>query len=148
VRNARKLSGKTWNETEVSEVGSFDAMTRCRALTGVDTASYLLHSMAAFGNFSDLDRRSAEHSIEACIACGVKTIMYLGGLGRRETASQHLQSRLEPGDILACRPDCIRTIWFRAGVFIGSGRMVRWNTMTSGRWPISKRTSGSCSEPR
>jgi hypothetical protein len=42
-------------------------------------------------------------------------------LGKKETASKHLRSRLETGEILSSRPDRIQTLWFRAGVIIGSG---------------------------
>jgi len=52
---------------------------------------------------------------------GEKEIIYLGGLGLRESASPHLASRLETGEILSNRPDLIRTLWFRAKVIIGSG---------------------------
>jgi hypothetical protein len=51
----------------------------------------------------------------------VKRIIYLGGLGEAETASKHLLSRLETGEILSARPENIRTIWFRAAVIIGAG---------------------------
>jgi hypothetical protein len=51
----------------------------------------------------------------------VKRLIYLGGLGVKETASKHLLSRIETGEILSARPDRLQTIWFRAGVIIGAG---------------------------
>ena len=51
----------------------------------------------------------------------MRTIIYLGGLGLRDTASEHLASRMETGEILSSQPDRIRTLWFRAGVIIGAG---------------------------
>jgi uncharacterized protein YbjT (DUF2867 family) len=72
-------------------------------------------------DFSRLDRNSAENFLEACLEQGVQKIIYLGGLGLRESASAHLASRIETGEILASRPDRIRTVWFRAGVILGSG---------------------------
>jgi hypothetical protein len=39
----------------------------------------------------------------------------------KETASKHLRSRIETGEILSAKPDKIQTIWFRAGIIIGSG---------------------------
>jgi uncharacterized protein YbjT (DUF2867 family) len=58
---------------------------------------------------------------DACIAAGVRKIIYLGGLGVKGTASKHLLSRIETGEILSARPDTIVTIWIRAGVIIGAG---------------------------
>jgi len=121
VRNARKLTEKTRQHAEIIEGDSFSPSTLQHALTGVDTAFYLIHSMGANRDFSRLDRQSAENFHKACLEQGVKKIIYLGGLGLRESASPHLASRMETGDILSRRPDRIRTIWFRAGVIIGSG---------------------------
>src|SRR4030043_714154 len=81
----------------------------------------LIHPMAAKADFEELDRRSAANFLEACLAEGVKRIIYLGGLGRKETASRHLLSRIETGEILSSRPDRVQTIWFRAGIIIGAG---------------------------
>ncbi len=93
-----------------------------RALKGIHTAYYLIHSMASKdGDFEELDRRSAENFRDACIRNGVRRIIYLGGLGSRETSSRHLKSRMETGDILSARPKEIQTIWFRASIIIGSG---------------------------
>lgn len=121
VRNAKKLTTKTCQQAEVIEGDSFDTQVLARALEGIDTAYYLIHSMGSDHDFGHLDRISAENFINAAIAAGVKKIIYLGGLGLHGTASKHLASRLETGEILASRPDQIRTLWFRAGVIIGSG---------------------------
>lgn len=121
VRNARKLTAKTSRHAEIFEGDSFQNTTLLHALAGIDTAIYLIHSMGTGRDFSQLDRTSAENFYNACLAQGVRKIIYLGGLGIRESASKHLASRIETGEILSSRPDRIRTIWFRAGVIIGSG---------------------------
>ena len=121
VRNARKLTAKTRSCAEVVEGDTFNHEALDRALEGVDTAYYLIHSMGTGSDFSRLDRVSAENFRNAAIARGVKKIIYLGGLGLRESASKHLASRIETGEILSGRPDRIRTLWFRAGVIIGAG---------------------------
>ena len=72
-------------------------------------------------DYRNLDRVSAENFRDACIAAGVRRIIYLGGLGVKESASEHLLSRIETGEILSAKPDRIETIWLRAGVIIGSG---------------------------
>jgi len=119
VRNRRKLGAGDAGRLEVIEGDTFSPEPLARAVAGIDTAFYLIHSMGA-GNYQELDRQSAENFRDACIRAGVKKIIYLGGLGSKETASRHLLSRIETGEVLSERPE-IRTIWFRAGVIIGSG---------------------------
>jgi len=122
VRDKDKLRfGPEKTGPEVCEGSTFDPVSLRTALRGIDIAYYLIHSMAAKADFEELDRRSAANFLEACLAEGVKRIIYLGGLGLKETASRHLLSRIETGEILSSRPDRIQTIWFRAGVIIGAG---------------------------
>lgn len=113
-------SVKHQQNIEVFEGSSFDVPSLDRALAGVDTAYYLIHSMES-KNFKELDRQSAQNFVDACARAGVKRIIYLGGLGEKESASEHLLSRIETGEILSSKPDQIQTLWFRAGVIIGSG---------------------------
>ncbi|MDP3588031.1 MAG: SDR family oxidoreductase [Sulfuricurvum sp.] len=105
---------------EIFQGNTFDTQSLDRALEGIDTAYYLIHSMASH-NYRELDRKSAQNFLDACIQAGVKRIIYLGGLGEKKSASEHLLSRIETGEILSSRPDAIQTLWFRAGVIIGSG---------------------------
>jgi len=121
VRNAGKVKESVGSGVEVYEGSTFDKDSLPKALEGMDVAYYLIHSMGAKGDFEELDRISAENFREACISAGVKRIIYLGGLGKKETASKHLLSRIETGEILSRRPADIQTIWFRAGIIIGSG---------------------------
>ncbi|UCC39702.1 MAG: SDR family oxidoreductase [Candidatus Aminicenantes bacterium] len=121
VRNERKVRDKYRDQLEIYEGSTFDRESLRKALEAVDVAYYLIHSMGARGDFEKLDRLSAENFLGACIAENVQRIIYLGGLGRKETASKHLLSRIETGEILSSRPDSIQTIWFRAGIIIGSG---------------------------
>lgn len=80
VRNARKLSGRTCQHAQIIEADTFSTEGLRQALTGVDTAFYLIHSMGAGEDFSQLDRQSAANFLDACIDCGVRRIIYLGGL--------------------------------------------------------------------
>ena len=121
VRNKRKVGERVRQSVEIVEGDTFNKEKLALALVGIDVAFYLIHSMGADKDFKSLDRTSAENFRDACIAAGVKKIIYLGGLGVKETASKHLLSRIETGEILSARPDDITTIWFRAGVIIGSG---------------------------
>ncbi|MGE4398350.1 MAG: SDR family oxidoreductase [Campylobacterales bacterium] len=113
-------SVKTSDTVEVAEGSTFDKDSLDDALKGIDTAYYLIHSMES-KNYRELDRKSAQNFLDSCIKNGVKRIIYLGGLGEKESASEHLLSRIETGEILSSRPDVVQTLWFRAGVIIGSG---------------------------
>jgi uncharacterized protein YbjT (DUF2867 family) len=121
VRNTRKVRTSTLQRAEIVEGDTFHREALARATAGIDVAFYLIHSMGAGRDYVRLDRESAENFREACIEAGVRRIIYLGGLGVKKTASRHLRSRLETGEILSDRSDAIQTLWFRAGAIIGSG---------------------------
>ena len=121
VRNRAKVQVAVADRTEVLEGSTFDPDFLKESLDSVDTAFYLVHSMGAKEDYQDLDRRSAENFRDACIGSGVRRIVYLGGLGVKDSASKHLLSRIETGEILSQKSSEIQTIWLRAGVIIGSG---------------------------
>jgi len=143
VRNAAKLSLPASAAVDIVEGSTFDMDALRRAAAGVDTAYYLIHSMGAGKDFTALERRSAENFREACVAGGVRRVVYLGGLGTKETGSEHLRSRIETGEILSARSDRLQTVWFRAGTIIGSGSasfeiiralVAKLPVMTTPRW--------------
>jgi len=121
VRNTAKLGPLPDPRIETFEGSTFEPVSLRRALEGIEVAFYLIHSLGAGGDFPELERKSAVNFREACIEAGVRRIIYLGGLGVRATASEHLRSRLETGELLGARPDRVRLLWFRAGIIIGSG---------------------------
>ena len=121
VRNKNKVQAAIVDKVDIREGSTFDQASLTTALTGVETAFYLIHSMGTTDDYRNLDRDSAENFRAACIASGVKRIIYLGGLGVKESASEHLLSRIETGEVLSAQPDRVQTIWLRAGVIIGSG---------------------------
>jgi len=118
VRNPKSLDPDL--NAEIVQGDTFDRDSLERALEGIDVAYYLIHSLQ-HENYKELDKKSAQNFLDAAIKKGVKRIIYLGGLGVKEHASEHLLSRIETGEILSSRPDKIETIWIRAGVIIGSG---------------------------
>ncbi len=118
VRNPKSLDSDL--NAEIVQGDTFDMDSLERALEGIDVAYYLIHSLQ-HKNYKELDKQSAQNFLYAAIKKGVKRIIYLGGLGVKEHASEHLLSRIETGEILSSRPDKIETIWIRAGVIIGSG---------------------------
>lgn len=119
VRNKKSVTTLDKNVT-VIQGDTFDKESLKEALKDVEVAYYLIHSLSN-ENYKDLDKISAQNFLDVANECGVKRIIYLGGLGvKNENTSEHLLSRIETGEILSSNKN-VQTIWFRAGVIIGSG---------------------------
>ena len=119
VRNKKSVSSLNEN-TQIIEGDTFNKESLKEALRDVEVAYYLIHSLSN-ENYKDLDKISAQNFLDIANECGVKRIIYLGGLGvKNENTSEHLLSRIETGEILSSNKN-VQTIWFRAGVIIGSG---------------------------
>ena len=97
------------------------AATLPAAMDNIDTAYYLVHSMAGGrAGFEERDRLAAENFVRAATAAKVRRVIYLGGLGETGAGlSEHLQSRLEVGAILRAAP--FATTFLRAAVIFGAG---------------------------
>ena len=108
-----------------AEVVAGDVMNKeslLAAMPGVHTAYYMIHSMGATQNFEELDRQAAQNFGRSAKACGVKRIIYLGGLGEEnDDLSPHLRSRQEVGQVLASFD--VPVIELRASIVIGSGSL-------------------------
>lgn len=101
----------------------FDFPKLTKAMDGVDTAYYLLHSMegskSEWGNFANRERRQAQNFLKAAEEAGVKRIIYLGGLVTGDAKlSPHMKSRKEVGQILASGN--IPVTELRASLIIGA----------------------------
>ena len=92
-----------------------------QALEGVEAAYYLIHSLRMEKTrFQETEKRVAQNFVYAADACGLKKIIYLGGLGETsDRISPHLASRMEVGRILS-RARC-PVIRLRAAIIIGTG---------------------------
>ena len=120
VRNKKTISPTILDKVEVIEGDTFNKDALKEALKDVEIAYYLIHSLSN-ENYKDLDKISAQNFLDVAEECGVKRIIYLGGLGvKNEDTSEHLLSRIETGEILSSNKS-VQTIWLRAGVIIGSG---------------------------
>src|SRR4051812_6324101 len=93
-----------------------------RALEGVSTAYYLVHSMepaAGATDFSSRDRQAAENFAGVAGAAGVERVVYLGGVVPTDgELSPHLSSRLEVERILL--EAVPRSTALRASIVIGA----------------------------
>ncbi len=127
------LEDKIDNIKEKVEIVEADVMIYqqlVEALYGIDVAFYLIHSMEGSSSkewkkFAQKDRKAAENFARAATECGVKRIIYLGGLvhdqdTRYQDLSKHMRSRIEVGKILKISSSSKVTI-LRAAVILGHG---------------------------
>ena len=121
VRRPEYLTQRTGPDTEVAPGDVFDPPSLVKALQGVHTAYYLVHSLGGGDDYEERDREAADNFGRASLEAGVKQIIYLGGLASGEDLSTHLASRQEVGSIL--RESGVPTIEFQASIVIGSGSL-------------------------
>lgn len=90
---------------------------------GIGTVYYLVHSMAAPGDFAVRDREAARNLGNAARVAGVERIIYLGGLGGRDhdRLSLHLRSRHETCAVL--QASGVPVVELRSGIVLGSGSL-------------------------
>ena len=146
VRDANKAQSHTWaNKVEIAVGNASDYQSTVKALTGVHTAFYLLHSINLGPNFDQIESEMARNFAKAAQECGVKQIVYLGGINNDAKTSKHLQSRANTGKELATTSVAVMEL--RAGIIIGSGsasfEMLRHLThrlpvMTTPKWVSNK----------
>ena len=101
----------------------FDVTQLENALTGIDVAYYLLHSMEGskdhWKEFASREKIQAQNFLAAATKAGVKRIIYLGGLVNDSLElSPHMKSRKEVGEILASGN--IPVTELRASLIIGA----------------------------
>ena len=120
ARRPETLRARAAPNTEIVAGDCLDRGSLDGAMSGMDAAYYLVHSMGSPGEFESADRQAATNFGEAARRAGVQRIIYLGGLGDPDRSlSTHLRSRQEVGEVL--RASGVPVIEFRASVVIGSG---------------------------
>lgn len=123
-RSIDKLKSRFWAKhplVNLVAVDINDPDSLRRGLKGVDIAYYLVHSMNPQSkNFETSDRLAANNMVRISKECGLKRIIYLGGLGLDDAhLSKHLKSRHEVAAIL--KSGSVPVTVFRAAMIIGSG---------------------------
>jgi len=122
ARRPERLLGRVPAEVEVSRGDVLEVPSLAGAMAGVERAVYLVHSMGGSGDFTEADRSGAQNFGAAARAAGVRSIVYLGGLGEQASdLSPHLRSRQEVGDVL--RASGVPVVELRASVILGSGSL-------------------------
>ena len=145
VRSPEKLRDIPWSsEVEIVTGDATDSEAVERALTDVDVAYYLLHSLQQGPKLEEAEIAMAETFSKAAAKQRAGKIVYLGGLApelNEESMSPHMRSRVHVGQAL--RASGLPTIELRAAVIIGSGsasfEMLRYLTerlpaMIAPRW--------------
>jgi uncharacterized protein YbjT (DUF2867 family) len=95
VRSFSPAYSKRWPNAEIVAADALIPDSLDRALRGVDTAYYLIHSLLLGpSHFSTADVRAAVNFREAAQKQGVRRIIYLGGLGDIRASRAHLRSRM------------------------------------------------------
>jgi uncharacterized protein YbjT (DUF2867 family) len=101
-----------------ADVFDYDAIKK--SLESADAAVYLIHMMAAKGDYYDLETKAAETFGKAAQAVHLLRVVYMGGLGSdTDKLSRHLQSRHHTGSILKNYVPLV--IEFRASMIVGDG---------------------------
>lgn len=96
-----------------------DPGTLADALSGVDVAVYLVHSLDD-DDFESKDAEAARGFGLAAAAAGVRQIVYLGGLGKDgDELSAHLRSRREVEKLLGSSGVPVTVL--RAAIVVGAG---------------------------
>jgi uncharacterized protein YbjT (DUF2867 family) len=136
-----------------ADVSNYQELTKVMMSEQIDIAYYLVHSMEGaskqWKKFSERDRVAAMNFARVATECGVKRIIYLGGLIHVEDdnkISEHMRSRKEVGEILQQHASSKVTI-FRAAVILGQGGgsfqmlqylVERLPVMICPRWVLTK----------
>jgi uncharacterized protein YbjT (DUF2867 family) len=121
VREASPEHEERWPHAEIVVADALDGDSLAKALEGVHSAFYLIHSML-FGRqkFESMDIQAAINFREVAEEKNIKRIIYLGGLGDvRTPLSPHLRSRMEVAKEL--NRGKVQTTILRAAIIIGSG---------------------------
>lgn len=127
VRSAKRFQSKAsfGVAPRVMEGDLLQPDTLSRAMEGIDTAYYLVHSMGGtsvsqYKTYLEKDLQAARNFVKAAEKSGVKRVVYLGGLGEMaDNLSEHLRSRQIVAQIL--QSTGIQTTVLRAANIIGAG---------------------------
>jgi uncharacterized protein YbjT (DUF2867 family) len=118
-RRLAALEAQGWQRVELVTADALRPQTLDAALLGIETAYYLVHSMAAGDDFGQRDIQAAGNFAEAAARAGLRRIVYLGGLVPPDAHSEHLVSRRDTGDHL--RAGTVPVTEIRAGIIVGPG---------------------------
>ncbi len=118
-RRIEVLQARQWEGVITCAADALEPASLAAALADVDTAYYLVHSMAAGKDFGQIDLQAAENFARAAGIAGVRRIVYLGGLVPDDADTEHITSRRDTGERL--RRGTVPVTEIRAGIIVGPG---------------------------
>jgi uncharacterized protein YbjT (DUF2867 family) len=120
VRAFSPAYSKHWPNAEIAVADALETESLDRALEGIDTAYYLIHSLLLGpSSFLHADIQAAVNFGKAAEKQGLRRIIYLGGLGDTRSQSPHLKSRMQVAQELSRGRTPVTIL--RAAIIIGSG---------------------------
>lgn len=121
VRAAWDEYEQRWPGAEIVVADALDPDSLRKALEGIHTAYYLIHSLLlGQEELESKEIQAAENFRRAAEEKGLARIIYLGGLGEvRAPLSPHLRSRMQVAEELG--RGAVPTTVLRAAIIIGSG---------------------------
>jgi uncharacterized protein YbjT (DUF2867 family) len=85
----------------------------------IDAAYYLMHSMSAASDFSEMEGQTATNFKQRLEQTNARQVIFLSGIINDKELSKHLDSRKNVEEILASESYALTTL--RAGIIVGSG---------------------------
>ena len=124
IMDRRSLGDAAEAIPDIVEGDPLDAEVLRRATEGIDVAFYPVRFVGADAEFEERRRVFPGMYRDACIRAGVQRIVFLGPYSREAAGSEPLKAMVEIGEVLSACPERIRTVWFRAGLVLGSGSLL------------------------
>ncbi len=119
VRNRRRFEEEhTHPQIEIHEIDFLQPLNT-QLPKAIDVAFFLIHSMSADGDFSEMETLAAQNFTELIASTQCQQIIYLSGIVNETELSKHLASRLNVEEIL--RGSSVPLTTLRAGIIVGSG---------------------------
>jgi len=112
------LHGQVPAGVELVRADAHDAESLAAALTGVESALYLVHAQSLSGETAEPDRAAAKAFGAAARMAGVRRLIYFGGFGAPPTGEAGRESVAE-----GLRASGVPVMEFRASVIIGPGSL-------------------------
>ncbi|OIQ30443.1 MAG: epimerase [Bacteroidetes bacterium MedPE-SWsnd-G2] len=121
VRDKSRFNPPTSLQSKLTvlEIDLLDKSSLEKIPTDIDVAFYLVHSMSASDNYSDLETQCATNFQSRLSLTKVKQVIYLSGITNETVLSKHLTSRQTVENQLQKGSYNLTT--FRAGIIVGSG---------------------------
>lgn len=118
-RNRFAVPKSLQSSTTVIEVDYLKPETLSSIPIDIDGAYYLIHSLSASLDFTEMEAASARQFRDYMSRVGVRHVVYLTGIVNQDTLSDHLASR-KAVEVILSEGDYAFTA-LRAGIIIGSG---------------------------